>query len=626
LKTGCFFIYCGAFSLFILPMKTSWTEIFAIVLGIILLSVYTLPWREIGITLPVNLPEYKLGLDLNGGVELDYQVDMTEAKKQKTTTFSENNVVESLKGIIEKRVNSLGTAEPNIQTASYGNEKHIIVQIPTISFGDENLTENEKKARNDEYIQKAKDTIGKVIRLEFKEEKTPTDADKAERKQLAMTAKQEIDSKKYEFDTVGAKYRDTYENVSYQKGTGSLANLPSEVAFSGIATVTTPMTTDVFSAKQQAGTTVQDGQEIYAEGGAGFSIVRIEKVEKVEIPADVSATGATAPKFENVYTYKAIFVNEKPSEWATAKTKDGSVLDEKYLTRATAIVDQMGQPEVELTFNKQGAAIFSELTDRLVGKRMAIFVGGQLLTDPTVSVKIPDGKAVITGNYTNASARELANNINTGIVPAPIYLTSERTIDAKIGANALGVIVQAGALGFLVILLFLIWAYRVGGVLAGIALFAYTLLVVASVRATGIVLTLASIAGLVLSVGLAIDANILIFERTKEMLKKKTDLMSALEQGFEHSWSAIWDSHVTSFVSAVILYIFGVSLIKGFGLMLGLGIVISLFSAMYISRILIMFVAEHYSISYKVFLGESGDDAKIITGKSALVAKPKIKK
>ena len=149
---------------------------------------------------------------------------------------------------------------------------------------------------------------------------------------------------------------------------------------------------------------------------------------------------------------------------------------------------------MDLVFNDEGKKIFGELTKRLIGKQIAIFVGGQLLTDPTVQAVITDGRAVITGNYTIQGAQELANNINTGIVPAPIYLTSERTIDAKIGRDALGQILKAGAIGLLAIIVMLVWFYRVSGLLAGIALVAYSVILIALVKSAGVTLTLASIA------------------------------------------------------------------------------------------------------------------------------------
>lgn len=513
---------------------------------------------------------------------------------------------------MEKRVNSLGTAEPTIQTASYGGEEHIIVQIPTQNFDGESLSEEEKKAKNDEYIAKAKETIGKVVRLEFKEQKTSvTDADKKERTDIATNLLREIQEAKYPFATIANKYKDQYENIEYRSGSGEASSMPVEFTFSGMENVQTPyITPKVTETQKGEGYTLgTDNKLEKTEGEKGYSIVRIKSVASVEKERDVT-TGSGASETTKkekytakIYDYEGVFVSQKPSEWMAAKTEDGKVLDEQYLSKASVSFSQGFSPQVDLLFNADGGKIFAELTKRLMGQQIAIFVGGQLLTAPTVQTVIPDGRAVITGNYTAESAKKLATDINTGIVPAPIYLTSERTIDAKIGADSLRVIINAGLIGLLLIIGFLVLIYRVSGLMAGVALVIYGLLLLAIVKSFGIVLTLASIAGIILSIGLAIDANILIFERTKEELRNGVEVEKAIVVGFGKSWSAIWDSHITSFTSAVVLYIFGISLIKGFGLMLGLGILLSLFTAMWISRILILVVGNKMRKNTKAFIG-----------------------
>lgn len=213
---------------------------------------YAFPWKAHGIPMPFDNGEYKLGLDLHGGVELDYKIDLEEAKK-KGGDYNEKNVVEGLKSIVEKRVNSLGTAEPTIQTASYGGEQHIVVQIPTQNFGNEDLTEDQKKAKNAEYIAKAKETIGKVVRLEFKEMKTViTDADRAERKTIAETAAKEAATAK-DFSVIGKKYRDGYENVEYVSGSSTVEQLPAQYALADVTGATEPKVTGAL-ASQKGGT------------------------------------------------------------------------------------------------------------------------------------------------------------------------------------------------------------------------------------------------------------------------------------------------------------------------------------------------------------------------------------
>lgn len=557
---------------------------------------YVFPWEKYNIVLPEMVSQYikpyKFGLDLHGGVELDYKVDLSLVHSQtgaNASQITESSIVDTLKSIVDKRVGSLGLEEPTITTAQYGpGESHLIVQIPVKDYG--NISDEDKRKKNTEDIARAKDTIGKVVQLEFREEKSEiTEADKKVRKEIAEKASSELSTAP--FATVGSKYRDQYENVGYNTASGYI---PVELQFTNMDTVTIPYISPVMY--------IQGQETIGASGSTrdpgGYAIVSLER--RYDVPS-VNASGVTVNTKE--YDYSVIYVDERPSLWTPAKTADGKVLGDKYLTRAGISFTQAGAPQIDLIFNDDGKKIFSELTKRLIGKKIAIFVGGQLLTAPTVQSVISDGRAVITGQYTIADAQSLANNINTGIVPAPIYLTSERTIDAKIGKDALGQISYAGFIGLLAIVILLVYFYHVAGLLAGVALVVYSLILLALVKGFGVTLTLASIAGVILSIGLAIDANILIFERMKEALRGNMHLEKAIVVGFTKSWTAIWDSHITSLTSAIILYVFGISLIKGFGFMLGLGIVLSLFTAMWVSRILVIAVGRLMSENTKLFIG-----------------------
>jgi preprotein translocase subunit SecD len=353
-------------------------RLLAVIALIILSGLYIVPWNQYGIDNAFLNKSYTLGLDLQGGVELDYKVDLDSVKTQ-TGVNTEQNIVEGIKSVIDKRVNSLGLAEPTIQTAKYGSDNHIIVQIPTQAHAD--LTEAERIIKNAEDIKKAKATIGKVVQLEFREERTTvTDADKLERKTLAEKALEE--TKATPFVTVGQKYSDQYENVVYGTSSGAL---PAEIAFSGSDSITVfPYTTPVFLAPGQQSFTKNSSGEVVATNNPGYAIVQLEA--KI-------GTGAT-------FVYSYIFVDVRPSAWQAAKTADGRVLNDKYLVSASVGFTQVGQPQVELLFNNEGKGIFGELTKRLIGKQIAIFVGGELLTAPVVQSVISDGKAVITGDYT----------------------------------------------------------------------------------------------------------------------------------------------------------------------------------------------------------------------------------
>ncbi|EKE27626.1 MAG: hypothetical protein ACD_3C00184G0002 [uncultured bacterium (gcode 4)] len=588
-------------------MKGLWLKIALIFLILGSTFYISFPWSYFGLNMPYS-GEYKLWLDLQGWVELDYRIDLDEAKKK--WDYNEGTIVEWLKSIIEKRVNSLGTAEPTIFTAKYWNESHIIVQIPSSNFEGQNLTKAQISQKNNEYIAKAKETIGKVVRLEFKERKVEiTEADKTERKQIAENIKKDIDSMEFDFNTVANKYKDQFENVVYTSGSWTKDELSAEATFSGMENVQTPYISDIIETEKKWWYVLgEDGGLTQGEAEKWYSIVKINSISKQEKERDVVEwTWSSAKTVKEKYTatvfdYQTIFVSQKPSEWTPAKTEKWQILDERYLTKASANMNQGFQPQVELTFNSDWAKIFAELTKRLLNKQLAIYVGWEQLTAPTIQSVIPDGKAVITGSYTIDAAKKLANDINTWIVPAPIYLTSERAIDAKIWWDSLKVIGNAWIIGFLLILSFLIIVYRFSGLLAGIALLGYIMITLALVKMFWVVLSLASIAGLILSIWLAIDANILIFERSKDELKSNNEVMKSLGIGFDRSWSAIWDSHITSFVSAVLLYMIWVNLIKWFWLMLGIGLVVSLFSAMWISHVLIMAFAPKFSKNLKLFI------------------------
>ncbi len=452
------------------------------------------------------------------------------------------------------------------------------------------------------------------MRLEFKEQKTEiTEADRAERRKIADAAYIELSASGANFASIAAKYTQNSEAVAYSSGTKvETSKLPSELSFSGFTTLTSPGVTKVLEGQLPSSLSLGADRKVEQTPGEKIFIIAnliattaVTKERPKATASGSTATGATMEKYTTrEFTYETLTISQKASEWTAAKTADGRILDEKYLSRAGMSQGNGFTPQVDLIFNDEGKAIFGELTKRLIGKPIAIFVGGQLITAPTVQTAITDGHAVITGQYTAESAKKLANDINTGIVPAPIYLTSERSIDAKIGGDALTTIVRAGAIGLIAIVIFLALYYRLSGLLAGIALVIYAVLLVAIFKAFGIVLTLASIAGMILSVGLAIDANILIFERTKEALREGMDLGKAISSGFKKSWTAIWDSHITSVTSAVVLYIFGTSLIKGFGLALGLGILLSLFTAMWVSRILIMLVGTRFEKNTQAFIGQ----------------------
>lgn len=241
-------------------------------------------------------------------------------------------------------------------------------------------------------------------------------------------------------------------------------------------------------------------------------------------------------------------------------------------------------PVVQISFNSQGTDLFSQITTRNVGRQLAIFLDGNLLSAPVVQEPITNGSAIISGNFTAQSAKELATSLNLGALPVPISLASTETIGATLGDEATHAGVFSGIVGFLALSLFMLLWYRLPGLVSVVSLTIYVVLMLALFKLIPVVLTAAGIAGFILSVGLAVDANVLIAERVKEELAEGKKADQAIREGFSRAWLAIRDSNIAHIIAAVILFWFGTALIKGFALVFGLGVIVSMLSAITISR------------------------------------------
>lgn len=246
------------------------------------------------------------------------------------------------------------------------------------------------------------------------------------------------------------------------------------------------------------------------------------------------------------------------------------------------------EPLVSVRFNKEGAALFAEITKNNVNRQLGIFLDGELLSAPNINEPITGGTAIISGGFTAEEAKELAQNLNFGALPVPIELQSTQTIGASLGAEVLNKGVKAGAIGLGLVLLFMMLWYRLPGLVAGIALLSYVTIMLALFQFIPVTLTAAGLAGFVLSLGMAVDANVLVFERMKEEFARDVSSREAARVGFNRAWSAIRDGNVTSLLSAIILFWFGTSIVKGFALVFGIGVIVSMFSALVITRTLLM--------------------------------------
>lgn len=706
-----------------------------IILGGLLLSFFDLPAETQKEWLPITPQAFldsriNLGLDLQGGAQLDYKIDLRKVPENEKKV-----IVDGILNVINKRVNGLGVAEPNIYTSDIGDEKHLIVELAGVKD-----------------LEKAKQIVGKTIQLEFKEKNQDQQDDTALIEEVKTEAQtllnKALDGSDLSVlgreeqlanpDKVGFyeetefKYKDELDNnlasalfdlkagetldhlidssnnmtidasgqivpgpkgfhivkVTESQDTERTVNTPRSVKVSHILIAhkdAQKAGEEITRTKEEAAETAQGvidklnaGGDFAAlakeysndpgsaqNGGALDQTVSQDEgtyVKEFETAAltfqkagEISSVAVESPF--GYHILKADEITEAKSETTTqpqikyidiffsaaSNPWQDTGLDGQNFVRADVEFTPTLQPYVSIIFDDEGAKKFEELTRKNIHNEVAIFVGGQLISAPNVNEVIAGGRAQITGRFTIEEANNLARDLNTGAIPAPITLAGQYSIGATLGQDALQKSLYAGIVGFIILALFMILYYRLPGVLAvvalaiysasllflvkvamditlaliiSVALFIYILLRILKNRESGaektitailacfilffttfilnspIVLTLAGIAGIILSIGMAVDANILIFERIKEELRDGRQLNAAIEVGFKRAWSSIRDSNFSSLITCAILFYFGSSIIQGFAFNLAAGILVSMFSAITITKTFLEYTAN----------------------------------
>jgi len=270
----------------------------------------------------------------------------------------------------------------------------------------------------------------------------------------------------------------------------------------------------------------------------------------------------------------------------------GKVLMEgSMIKNAAAAQDENGQPCVSFELNDEGAKLFADATAANLGKTIAITLDGETISAPRVNSVIAAGRGEITGNFSAEEAQNLATLILSGALPLSLSQLEVSAISATLGIEALDKAIQAGIIGIILVMLFMLFRYRIMGVVADIALSLYVMIVIILLVLTGAQLTLPGIAGIILGIGMAVDANVVIYERIREELKVGRPLDSSISKGFNRALSAIIDSNVTTIIAAIVLYAFGTGTVRGFALTLGIGVATSMFTAIFVThRLLNIFV------------------------------------
>lgn len=309
----------------------------------------------------------------------------------------------------------------------------------------------------------------------------------------------------------------------------------------------------------------------------------IVELAGVQDPQEAKKLIGETPQLD--FRKEAAVASKQNTDSITSPQFERTKLSGKNLKRATVEFDQItGIPQISLEFDRDGSDLFASLTKENIGKRIAIYLDGVPISAPVVQSEITNGRAVITGGFNLEEAKRLVRDLNSGALPVPIELIGQTVIGPSLGQTAISKSLVAGAVGLAAVMVWMMFYYRLPGVVASLALIIYTILFLAIMKLLPITLTLAGIAGFIMSIGMAVDANILIFERFRENLRNGKTVHFALKEGFTAAWSAINASNVSSLITGLVLYGFGTSIVRGFAVTFSLGIILSMFTAITVSR------------------------------------------
>lgn len=684
-------------------MKKQITRRFLLIVGLALFAgIIALPSSWISSFLGQNLvteklSEFKvvLGLDLAGGTELDYKIDLSDAIAQNNDDDPDNNVdvniiAESVRDALEKRVNPAGVGEIVVKRSQVNGDEHVIVQIPPSSNVEQAKADAEKDNRLEFFEESPEKLNTKRIEIaqyltditpgnwNIKTEQILKEEESVEIISQGPFSKDEIidaalaekifEAPENSILTEIIETQTEMQTTISEEGEVEILNFPEPIL--GIVYVkekTSEKRTVTQDPKAEARhilfgyqgalrapedvpyPTAEEArakaQEILdlLQGEEDSDFEALAKEYSTEPAAQESGgnlgtfspgqmagpfndavfesekTGLIPQLIETDFGYHIIEVLSKTEKSETTEDVELASYEMLYwkvndllwvptdlggaqMENATPGFNEVGQYSINLLFNNEGAKLFGEITERVAGRtcemgpcRLGIKVGGEWVTQPTVREKINSKNAQITGQFTAASAREMADDLNLGAIDAPVSLSGQTTISPDLGIDQLEKSLKAGFYGLIATMIFMILFYRFAGFVATLALIIYTLLFIMILKIWPeslqgpIVLTLSGIAGVILSLGLAVDGNILIFERMKEELRKGRSLRQAVDLGFERAWNAVRDSNLTTLLTCIILFVLGSSLIKGFAITLIVGTLLSLFSAIFVTRTLLLF-------------------------------------
>jgi protein-export membrane protein SecD len=453
-----------------------------------------------------------------------------------------------------------------VQTARSGGEKRVTVELPGI-----------------ENIEEAKDTIKETPFLEFKEEKTEEEIEAEMKKMEEIFAPMNEETKNKAQEILEkVKAGENFEELAKEHS----ADPGSKESGGDLGFVKKGVFVPKFD-EILFETEIANG-EIYpdlVETDFGWHIIKKidEKGEGEE---------------REVHAKHILFSKRTPQLTPDLKYKSTDLTGKNLESADVVFMDQgLSQPQVQLNFDKEGSDLFAEITKENIGKTIAIYLDNQIVSAPTVQNEITNGEAVITGNFTTEEAKNLKRKLNEGALPVPITLVSEQSVGASLGKMSLEKSLKAGAYGLILVAIFMIFYYRLLGFVSAIALLIYAAMMVSVFKLSGtlsawpITLTLSGIAGFILSLGMAVDANILIFERIKEEIKNGRSLDGAIHEGFLRAWPSIRDGNYSTIITSMILIWIGTGFIKGFAIILVIGVLLSMFTAIVLVKTILQFIS-----------------------------------
>lgn len=488
----------------------------------------------------------KLGLDLKGGMHVVLQVDKTKLKPEES-----KDAVERALEIIRNRIDQFGVAEPLIQKQG---EDRIIVELPGLQD-----------------VERAQNLIGQTAQLEFRLLETP------ENTKMVLAKIDEILTPK-KTEVKPSKGKDTTQEKKIAKDLFS-----KEV-----------IDTSATAAAEEEEVSGKPFTSLLEPSGTDYFLVALEDKPRIDqylkdpkiweqIPEDDTLAWATgAEPFKGV-DYQKLYLIKKKAE-----------LSGKYLTDAREDFDQYRRPEVRFTMTKEGGRRFAQLTGANIDKPLGIVLDGRVESAPIIRAKIRESGVIEMGSgATIESARDLAVVLRAGALPAPVKIIENRVVGPSLGQDSINKGIKAAIIGIGAVLLLMGIYYKLSGIVADIAMLLNLIYLLAALAGLHATLTLPGIAGIILTMGMSVDSNVLIFERIREELRTGKTIRASIDAGYKRALLTIIDSHVTTLITAAVLFQFGTGPIKGFAVTLSLGVIISLFTAIVVTR-LIFNVRKNY--------------------------------